>query len=1063
MQLRKRYRRLSGKLSFSNAVSTFRKRKQYRWVTAKTKNADGLTSIYADARKQAVHTQPNAGHVRESSNILAILNGTEIFSWIPKDILTALSQRVEKLEIGAGESLYEKGVKLEPAYYIVVTGRIKVTLPGLPDFQVFADVAGPLGEVSFGLGESVTGLCVLIETILNLPTESLVSLVAEENTSLIKIDRPNCLEPMFAEFPGLQEELLQRILLRVNRVTLMSLFRFTGRVLMPASVEGENNPPRPDRNDLRDLDYAPKVLAAELGLELSEVLSECEFKFVGSDYDSSQKDKEVKEKIIVQLLEVDEGTDIIGFSNEPALYLVLSGGLDLMNGKRGDVDASKLEHHYGQGGAVGHLSLLTGGWAGWYLQQNSSGSVWVRSSTKTTLIQVDQNQYFALIDMFPKIIVHKAQQLVRSLDPIVRIIDLTTQWRHVRAGDVVIEKNTTPNMLYIVLHGNLRGIREKGGDTRYGRGDLLGEISFMTSEPSNQHVIAMRNTQLAAIPKATMGAIIYLDPRTVFYIARTKSLRALGDNRALKSRSSNPVICVVPTSSSARVGEFVHTLTCALRSMERSVRVLNSENVEQVAWERKMGIETVASKPESWLDQMVLMAMLNEAEDENDFVLYCPDNWYDPEPTWWSCLCVEQADLVLFVGNSTDDPERGFLEQQLSKVNTNARKELVILHVDNDPGGQYQRQERITNTREWITYRGGEISQHHHIRVHPHKVDDLGRTGQFDIFHYKSDFRRLARWLMGESIGLVLGGGGARGLAHASVLKCLEEQAIPIDYICGTSMGSWMSACYALHTDTLFMHKDVNVFASGMSSTWRKICDLTLPVTSYFSGVEFNRGIIDTFGDVKIEDLMIPYFCMTTDLTDSVEIAHRNGSLWRYVRASMSLVNFVPPICDVVEEGGREIVHYLADGGYMNNLPADVMRTLLGENGTVIAIDVQGAWKFAGYNYGDTLSGWKYLWMWLNPWIETPLIPTAGDIQTQLAFISSVKQGSVEPQTRSTKDSTYYKGYGGVNQVYNPTLRNHIDLYLYPPVDDYSTLDFHQIAEIQTASYQYAKIQIQEW
>jgi lysophospholipid hydrolase len=89
------------------------------------------------------------------------------------------------------------------------------------------------------------------------------------------------------------------------------------------------------------------------------------------------------------------------------------------------------------------------------------------------------------------------------------------------------------------------------------------------------------------------------------------------------------------------------------------------------------------------------------------------------------------------------------------------------------------------------------------------------------------------------------------------------------------------------------------------------------------------------FEDQLIEDLWLPYFCVSSDLTDSKEVVHRNGAMWRYVRASMTLTGYLPPVCDPVVDDvtGEEKVHYLVDGGYMNNLPVDVMRSLVGPRG----------------------------------------------------------------------------------------------------------------------------------
>ena len=127
---------------------------------------------------------------------------------------------------------------------------------------------------------------------------------------------------------------------------------------------------------------------------------------------------------------------------------------------------------------------------------------------------------------------------------------------------------------------------------------------------------------------------------------------------------------------------------------------------------------------------------------------------------------------------------------------------------------------------------------------------------------------------------------------------------------------------YATHTDSLMMHRITSRFAVEMGSIWKKIRDFTFPHVAYFSGEAFNRTIVKVFEDVKIEDMWLPFYCVTTDLTDSKEVAHRNGTAWRYVRASMTLTGWLPPMCDVVEER----VHYLVDGGYMNELPARAVR-----------------------------------------------------------------------------------------------------------------------------------------
>jgi lysophospholipid hydrolase len=94
---------------------------------------------------------------------------------------------------------------------------------------------------------------------------------------------------------------------------------------------------------------------------------------------------------------------------------------------------------------------------------------------------------------------------------------------------------------------------------------------------------------------------------------------------------------------------------------------------------------------------------------------------------------------------------------------------------------------------------------------------------------FKGDFHRLARRLCGKSIGLVLGGGGARGISHVGVIKALEEAGIPIDIVGGTSIGAFIGALYARDADIVPMYGRAKKFAGRMGSMWRFVLDLTYP------------------------------------------------------------------------------------------------------------------------------------------------------------------------------------------------------------------------------------------
>ena len=387
---------------------------------------------------------------------------------------------------------------------------------------------------------------------------------------------------------------------------------------------------------------------------------------------------------------------------------------------------------------------------------------------------------------------------------------------------------------------------------------------------------------------------------------------------------------------------------------------------------------------------------------------------------------------------------------------------------------------RPRNTRLWFKARQDNSSsskeehspvypmgiQHHmHIRIYKtgtqlaskqHRVNASAETWDFDGFSPFSDCARLARWLTGTQVGLTLGGGGARGLAHVGTFEALLAAGIPVDVVGGTSQGAFIAALIAMiHNprDKAGTRKALvrlsRKYAEEMSSNYAKIKDLTFPITSYFHGGVFNAGLMRHFGDIRIEDLWLDYFCISTDLTDSREVVHHSGMLWKYVRASMTLGPYLAPICEV-KESEPDRVHYLVDGGYVNNLPADEMRRIQAPM-CVIAVDVSSYYNFGGIDYGDAVSGWRQIFASSSifcmfrcfrccrrPGRGTGTIPSMNDISTQLAYVSNARQ---LPER----------------------LQNDISLYLKPGVAHFGVLQFGSFGAIRKIGYEHACKSLATW
>nr|XP_027796824.1 patatin-like phospholipase domain-containing protein 7 isoform X18 [Marmota flaviventris] len=269
-----------------------------------------------------------------------------------------------------------------------------------------------------------------------------------------------------------------------------------------------------------------------------------------------------------------------------------------------------------------------------------------------------------------------------------------------------------------------------------------------------------------------------------------------------------------------------------------------------------------------------------------------------------------------------------------------------------------------------------------------------------------------------------------RGCAQVGILRALAECSIPVDMVGGTSIGAFMGALYSEERNYSQMRIRAKQWAEDMTSVVKTILDLTYPITSMFSGAGFNSSICSIFRDRQIEDLWLPYFAVTTDITASAMRVHTDGSLWRYVRASMSLSGYMPPLCDP-KDG-----HLLMDGGYINNLPADVARSMGAK--VVIAIDVGSRDETDLTNYGDALSGWWLLWKRWNPLATKVKVLNMAEIQTRLAYVCCVRQ------LEMVKNSDYCE-------------------CLRPPIDSYRTLDFGKFDEICEVGYQHGRTVFDLW
>jgi NTE family protein len=294
-------------------------------------------------------------------------------------------------------------------------------------------------------------------------------------------------------------------------------------------------------------------------------------------------------------------------------------------------------------------------------------------------------------------------------------------------------------------------------------------------------------------------------------------------------------------------------------------------------------------------------AWFNELEGRYDYIVYIADD----ELTEWSRKAFRQADLVLCVGAqaaglSADDRAPNALEAFAAAIHKPETIRLVLIH---DGTGA------AAGTGAWLATRPAAALHHHVGRGH------------------LPDFERLCRFVGGKAVGLVACGGGAFSSAHIGVSRAVRDAGLTIDIMGGTSGGSAMTAAFALGLAPGEIARRIH----DIFVTRRALRRWTVPRYSLLDAGELDRALADAFTGIDVEDLWIPYFALSTNLSRNAAHCIRRGPLWQAVRASSAIPALLPPV--YTAEGDM-----LVDGCLADNVPLRAMTRL--KAGPNIVIDV---------------------------------------------------------------------------------------------------------------------------
>lgn len=560
-------------------------------------------------------------------------------------------------------------------------------------------------------------------------------------------------------------------------------------------------------------------------------------------------------------------------------------------------------------------------------------------------------------------------------------------------GDWLFHQGEPGDSLYFLVRGRLQVWLERppgGGDAgprllgEVVPGESVGEVGLLTGEARSAGIRAIRDSQLIRLGRDAFESLAASHPGLVMKLAANiAQLVQTSHKRAAAARRLSTV-ALLPLSASAAVASCCDRIGGALADSATSARLARDKL--GAAGAPVMALAADQEVPDS------LLPWLHELEHEHRFVIYRCDSAATP----WTRLALRQADIVLAVGEAGADPGWTPWERELGLDGPSAaaRSALVLVQAGEDSA--------IEGTAAWLDARRPDF----HLHVRDGRDDDI---------------ERVARTVAGTAVGLVLAGGAARGIAHLGVYKAMRELGIAVDWIGGVSIGSILGAAMAMDQDiesTLDTARHALVRQKPFS-------DYTLPVTSLVRGRRMDR-ILQGYFTQDIEDLPIPYFCISCTLDDGALNVHERGPVATALRASASMPGIFPPA--VVDR------RLTVDGSVINNMPVDVMQRK--PVGQVIAVDLSSQ-KTYEVPYASVPSPWAVLggqWLPFMRRQRVPRLVTTLLKATELGTLARVQE-----------------------------LGHQADLLLRPPVRKFGMTEVKAFDRMVEDTYRYALEELGRW
>ena len=480
-------------------------------------------------------------------------------------------------------------------------------------------------------------------------------------------------------------------------------------------------------------------------------------------------------------------------------------------------------------------------------------------------------------------------------------------WFSLPGGATLFKSGDPSDQLYFLRAGRLGAFRrEEGMEPQFlgviRPGEPAGEMSLIAGVPHTGNVVALRDSEIFALPRDIFFEACDSSPAVMTELARLMIMRSR--QAATKSSAGIPsVYGFVTIGEPVVLRPLVDRIAREIGKLGFTVTVIGSE---------------AQHAPTEWFSNV---------EHDYDFVLYAAE----AEDMNWRQVVGRQVDRLFRVGRGDTPPPKDGLMRSTDPLQAQNLVDLILVQKR---GVKWPK-----GSEAWMD------------AAMPSRLFHLRKEGA-------EDYARIARILTGQSVGLVLSGGGARAYAHIGAVRALREAKVPIDFVCGASMGGVIAAGVAMGWDTEEM--DERIRAAFVDSS--PLDDIAFPILAMTLGEKVHVRLQEHFNDVQIADLWLPFFCVSSNLTTGAYHVHRRGLLRDALRATIALPGILPPA--TLDN------NVLVDGAVLKNYPADIMRAL--QLGPIVGVDVTRGRSITADDVARPASVWR--WILSGQWRKGPPI-----------------------------------------------------------------------------------------